>query len=219
MRASLAISNVITVAKGGTGITSYTIGDMLYASGATTLSKLADVAVGSVLVSGGVGVAPAWSNTPTISGAVTLTAGTASTSTTTGTLIVTGGVGVSGTLYTGDKITVVTTTSPYQLRLGTSVNYFDIGRNGGDGLLTFYGNQTGFAGYVFGGVDGTWLTISGAGNITATKQIVAAAGTTSLASLRVPHGSAPSSPVNGDIWTTTAGLFVRINGATVGPLS
>lgn len=39
------------------------------------------------------------------------------------------------------------------------------------------------------------------------------------AGTRLPHGTAPSSPVNGDIWTTTAGLFVRINGATVGPLS
>jgi hypothetical protein len=39
------------------------------------------------------------------------------------------------------------------------------------------------------------------------------------ASLRLPHGTAPSSPVDGDMWTTTAGLYVRINGATVGPLS
>lgn len=36
---------------------------------------------------------------------------------------------------------------------------------------------------------------------------------------RLPHGTAPNSPTNGDMWTTTAGLFVRINGATVGPLS
>lgn len=47
-----------------------------------------------------------------------------------------------------------------------------------------------------------------------TAALVVAAGTTGLASLRVPHGAAPSSPVNGDIWTTTAGLFVRINGVT-----
>lgn len=39
------------------------------------------------------------------------------------------------------------------------------------------------------------------------------------AGLRAPHGAAPSAPVDGDIWTTTAGLFVRINGATVGPLT
>ena len=49
--------------------------------------------------------------------------------------------------------------------------------------------------------------------------LILPAGTTGVSSLRVPHGSAPTSPVNGDIWTTTAGLFVRVNGSTVGPLS
>lgn len=68
-------------------------------------------------------------------------------------------------------------------------------------------------------------SITTAGGIFATKkiitssQVVTGASTTSLASLNLPHGSAPTSPVNGDIWTTTAGLFVRINGATVGPLN
>jgi hypothetical protein len=37
--------------------------------------------------------------------------------------------------------------------------------------------------------------------------------------LRLPHRTAPSTPVNGDIWTTPAGLFVRINGVTIGPLA
>jgi hypothetical protein len=46
-----------------------------------------------------------------------------------------------------------------------------------------------------------------------------AAPATSGAGLRLPHGTAPTSPVDGDMWTTTAGLYVRINGATVGPLS
>ena len=36
--------------------------------------------------------------------------------------------------------------------------------------------------------------------------------------MRIPHGTAPTSPTNGDVWTTTAGIFVRINNATVGPL-
>jgi hypothetical protein len=36
---------------------------------------------------------------------------------------------------------------------------------------------------------------------------------------RLPHGAAPSAPVNGDLWTTTSGLFARINGATVGPFA
>ena len=51
---------VLSVNHGGTNISSYTIGDILYASGATTLSKLADVATGNVLISGGVGVAPSY---------------------------------------------------------------------------------------------------------------------------------------------------------------
>lgn len=51
----------VAVASGGTALTSYAIGDILYASGATTLARLADVATGSLLVSGGVGVAPAYS--------------------------------------------------------------------------------------------------------------------------------------------------------------
>lgn len=35
------------------------------------------------------------------------------------------------------------------------------------------------------------------------------------ASFRAPHGTAPSSPGDGDIWTTTAAMFARINGATL----
>ena len=31
-------------------------------------------------------------------------------------------------------------------------------------------------------------------------------------------GAAPTSPNNGDMWVTAAGLYVRINGATIGPL-
>jgi len=46
--------------NGGTGQTSYAIGDLLYASTTTALSKLADVATGNALISGGVGVAPSW---------------------------------------------------------------------------------------------------------------------------------------------------------------
>ncbi|RJP45500.1 hypothetical protein C4587_00975 [Candidatus Parcubacteria bacterium] len=41
-----------------------------------------------------------------------------------------------------------------------------------------------------------------------------AASTTSRASLNAPHGTAPTSPDNGDIWTETTGVYARINGAT-----
>ena len=67
--ATILTTNVaVTAAQGGTGQSSYAVGDLLYASGANALSKLANVAVGQVLVSGGVGVAPAWSNAPALSG-------------------------------------------------------------------------------------------------------------------------------------------------------
>ena len=40
------------------------------------------------------------------------------------------------------------------------------------------------------------------------------AGSTGNASLRVPHGVAPTTPTDGDLWTTTAGVFARVNGVT-----
>lgn len=52
-----------------------------------------------------------------------------------------------------------------------------------------------------------------------TSPLLTRAPTTSNSSLRLPHGTAPSSPVNGDVWTTTAGLFARINGSTIGPFN
>lgn len=57
------------------------------------------------------------------------------------------------------------------------------------------------------------------GGLTIGQRLDLPASTTGRASLRIPHGTAPTSPTNGDMWTTTAGLFVRINGVTVGPLT
>lgn len=50
----------LTAANGGTGLTSYAVGDLIYASGATTLAKLAGVATGNALISGGITTAPSW---------------------------------------------------------------------------------------------------------------------------------------------------------------
>ncbi len=54
--------------------------------------------------------------------------------------------------------------------------------------------------------------------ISATVPFYTVAATTARTSLNIPHGAAPTTPTNGDVWTTTAGVFARINGATVGPL-
>ena len=53
-------ATAIAAAYGGTGQTTYAVGDLLYASSTSALSRLADIATGNALISGGVGVAPAW---------------------------------------------------------------------------------------------------------------------------------------------------------------
>lgn len=67
MRDSLSATGAswVTPSVALLGLT-YAVGDLLVASGPATLAKLTDVAVGSVLVSGGIGVAPAWSANPTL---------------------------------------------------------------------------------------------------------------------------------------------------------
>jgi len=54
------VTGTLPAANGGTGQSSYAIGDLLYADTATSLAKLADVATGNVLISGGIGVAPSY---------------------------------------------------------------------------------------------------------------------------------------------------------------
>lgn len=56
----VVLGGVLNETHGGTNQSSYVIGDMLYASATNTLSKLADVAAGNTLLSGGVATAPAW---------------------------------------------------------------------------------------------------------------------------------------------------------------
>lgn len=52
--------NAVPATNGGTGQSGYAVGDLLYASTTTTLSKLVDVATGNALISGGVNLAPAY---------------------------------------------------------------------------------------------------------------------------------------------------------------
>jgi len=58
-----------------------------------------------------------------------------------------------------------------------------------------------------GRFDNTGLTM------VAGKAIKTAASAAASAGFNLPHGAAPSAPVNGDMWSTTAGIFARINGA------
>jgi hypothetical protein len=53
----------------------------------------------------------------------------------------------------------------YQMRIGDTGNYYDIGRNTGNGLLTFYGSQAVASGYVFSTVNGERMRIDTSGNL------------------------------------------------------
>jgi hypothetical protein len=57
---NVVLAGTLIAVNGGTGFASYAVGDLLYANTTTTLAKLPDIATGNALISGGVGVAPAW---------------------------------------------------------------------------------------------------------------------------------------------------------------
>ena len=215
--------NTIGAIYGGTAQTSYTTGDILYASATNTLSKLGIGSTGQVLtVASGV---PSWAASGGVTsisfGSTGLTPSTATTGAVTvaGTLAVAnGGTGVTTSTGTGSTVlsasptltgtlTVPTITSPsataltiksagttamtvdtsqnvgigttsparlldleqlstdYQMRIGDTSNYYDIGRNTGNGLLTFYGSQAVASGYVFSTVNGERMRIATSGNV------------------------------------------------------
>jgi hypothetical protein len=57
---AVTLAGTLIAVNGGTGSNSYSVGDLLYANTTTTLAKLADVATGNALISGGVSTAPSW---------------------------------------------------------------------------------------------------------------------------------------------------------------
>ena len=141
---STATTGAVTLAgtlgptSGGTGLTSYTTGDIIYASATNTLSALADVATGNALISGGVSTAPSWGKIgltthvsgtlPTANGGTDLTSftsggalyATSTSALTTGTLPAASGGTSFSTYTTGDLIYASATNTLSRLSVGTS---------------------------------------------------------------------------------------------------
>ena len=117
-------ANAIGPTYGGTGIASYAIGDILYADTTTSLAKLADVAVGNALISGGVSSAPSWGKiglTTHVSGTLPVSSGgTGATTLTANNVLLGNGTsavqvvapGTSGNLLTSNGTTWVSSPAP-----------------------------------------------------------------------------------------------------------
>ena len=126
---------------GGTGFTSYAVGDLLYADTTTSLAKLADVATGSALISGGVGSAPSWGKiglATHVSGTLPIANGGTNGSATpaagavaygTGTAYDFTAAGTSGQLLTSAGTSAPTWTSQSSLSVGTATNLAGGGAN------------------------------------------------------------------------------------------
>lgn len=135
---TLTLSGTLVAVNGGTGQSSYTVGDILFASSTTALSKLADVATGNALISGGVGVAPLYGKiglTTHVSG--TLAVGNGGTGATTltanGVLLGNGTSAVSATAVgaTGQVLVGNTGAAPTWAALSSSaVTSFSAGTTG-----------------------------------------------------------------------------------------
>ena len=75
-----------------------------------------------------------------------------------------GNIGI-GLTNPGAKLEILGTSSD-QIRLSTAATeHYRIGRNASSGFLDFYGSQTGYTGYTFGGVDGERMRITSGGNL------------------------------------------------------
>ena len=126
--------STILATKGGTGQTSYAVGDLLYASTTTALSKLADVATGNALISGGVSTAPSWGKiglTTHVSGILPVANGGSGTSTafTAGSVVFAGASGV----YSQDNATFFWDTTNKRLGLGATAPAAALSFSKGDG--------------------------------------------------------------------------------------
>lgn len=139
----LTSTGTVAVANGGTGIASYTVGDLLYASGTTTLSKLAIGSTGKFLsVSGGL---PAWTAITGTANRFYVIDGSGNGGTNASAQFTGQGTSSPNFIF-GDTTTSTVTETDFKTSAGGRVinrmqggasNYYDLDYNGSDEHLSF----------------------------------------------------------------------------------
>jgi len=120
--------------------------------------------------------------------------------------VTTGTITIGGASLTG-TITIGLSTSSHQIYIGNgaidsgTTKTIAIGANSKSGSTTNILLGSGIAGAL--------------GSIYARHKLLTLTSSATSAGLNLPHGVAPTTPADGDVWTTTTGIFARINGATI----
>lgn len=216
---------VTPATAGGTGQTSYAVGDLLYADTTTSLAKLPDVATGNALISGGVGVAPSWGKIgltthvsgtlPTANGGTNLTSFTAN-----GVMYASS----SSVLATGSVFTFDGTNAALSLSQNASTKFTLTNSNAGTSAVARYEASNGSNTTEFG-IRGTAQTTSGVlapqvgymySPSAAGAAIVAAAGPLYFAAGGTTEGAKLDSSNNFTIGTTTAYTNAAFTSLNVG---
>lgn len=225
---TLTLTGTLNAANGGTGQSLYTVGDILFANTTTTLGKLADIASGNVLRSGGVGLAPDWGKvvlTTHVTGTLPITNG-GTNLTTLGAPLEILRVNALGTAleyatFTAGTVTSVATVQPAS---GLTISGSPITTNGTftfalandlaavEALATTgIATRTGVDAWTTRSITGTANTITVAnGNGVAGSPTITIADNPVLpgtASVQIPSGTTaqrPASPVNGMIRYNTS---------------
>ena len=212
-------ASVIGAVYGGTGQSSYAVGDLVYADTTTSLAKLADVAVGNALISGGVGSAPSYGKiglATHVSGTLPIAnGGTGSTST----QFVDLAANVTGTLPVGNGGTGAATFTANNVLLGNGTSAFQVVAPGTNGNVLQSNGTTWVSAsapstmvYPGAGIPNSTGTSWGTSySTTGTGTVVALA---TSPSFTTPALGTPSALVGTNITGTASGLSIGGNAAT-----
>jgi len=199
----------LNTSQGGTGLTTYTAGDLSYYATGTTLTKLGIGTAGQFLTS--TGTAPQWS---TLSG-VAVTTFSAGTTGLTPSSATSGAITLAGTLITsngGTGLTTYTAGDTFYYASGTAYSKLAIGAAGT--IKTSTGSAPQWVASLNTTQGGTGLTSYTAGDLTyyATGSVLSKLGIGTSGQILTSSGTAPQ-------WSTLTGVAVTTFQTSLGGLT